>query len=77
MARLEWLSLAMGTLTDRGAEALLSGQPLTHLRELDLHHHFLSDAMVGRVKAALPGVTVDLTEQEKPDGDWFYTAVAE
>ncbi|MGW0807993.1 STM4015 family protein [Nonomuraea sp. NPDC002799] len=36
VARLESLSLALGRLTDRGAEALLSGQPLTHLRRLDL-----------------------------------------
>lgn len=77
VARLESLSLAMGVLTDRGAEALLAGQPLTHLRELDLHHHFLSDAMVERVRAALPGVEVDLDEQEKPDGDWYYIAVSE
>ncbi|QKG21160.1 STM4015 family protein [Actinomadura verrucosospora] len=77
VARLETLSLAMGILTDQGAEALLSGQPLTHLRKLDLHHHFLSDAMVERLKAAFPGVEVDLSEQEKPDGEWRYIAVAE
>lgn len=77
VARLESLSLAMGILTDRGAEALLAGQPLTHLRRLDLHHHFLSDAMMERVKAALPGVEVDLGDQEKPDGDWHYIAVSE
>ncbi|MEU5990307.1 STM4015 family protein [Spirillospora sp. NPDC047418] len=77
VARLESLSLAMGVLTDQGAEALLAGQPLTHLRKLDLHHHFLSDAMVERVKAALPGVEVDLGDQEKPDGDWRFIAVSE
>ncbi|WP_242906165.1 STM4015 family protein [Actinomadura terrae] len=77
VARLESLSLAMGILTDQGAEALLSGQPLTHLRKLDLHHHFLSDAMVARLKAALPGVEVDLSEQEKPNDDWRYIAVSE
>ena len=77
VARLESLSLAMGILTDQGAEALLAGQPLTHLRKLDLHHHFLSDTMIERVRAALPGVEVDLDEQEKPDGDWHYIAVSE
>ncbi|MES9540865.1 MULTISPECIES: STM4015 family protein [unclassified Actinomadura] len=77
VARLESLSLAMGVLTDQGAEALLAGQPLTHLRKLDLHHHFLSDAMIERVRAALPGVKVDLDDQEKPDGDWHYIAVSE
>ena len=77
VARLESLSLAMGVLTDQGAEALLAGQPLTHLRKLDLHHHFLSDTMIERVKAALPGVDVDLDDQEHPESDWRYIAVSE
>ncbi|MBX6767288.1 MAG: STM4015 family protein [Actinomadura rubrobrunea] len=77
VARLESLSLALGALTDEGAEALLSGQPLTHLRRLDLHHHFLSDAMMERVRQALPGVEVDLDEQLERRGDWVYVAVSE
>jgi hypothetical protein len=36
VARLEVLGLSMGTLGDAGAEALLGGQPLTHLTKLDL-----------------------------------------
>jgi hypothetical protein len=68
----------MGTLTDQGAEALLSGQPLTHLRRLDLHRHFLSDEMMEKVKAALPGVDVDLSEQEdSEDGVWTYFMMPE
>ncbi|MGK5550716.1 STM4015 family protein [Actinomadura kijaniata] len=77
VARLESLSLALGTLTDRGAEALLSGQPLTHLRRLDLHHHFLTDPMTERVRAALPSVDVDLRQQERADGDGLFVAVSE
>ncbi|MEV5826176.1 STM4015 family protein [Spirillospora sp. NPDC052242] len=60
VARLESLSLAMGRLTDRGAETLLSGQPLTHLRKLDLHHHFISAPIQERIRAALPGVDIAL-----------------
>ena len=78
VARLESLSLAMGTLTDRGAEALLAGQPLTHLSKLDLHHHYLSDAMMERVSAALPGVQVDLSDQRSfDDEEDLYPAVTE
>ncbi|WP_031161260.1 STM4015 family protein [Streptosporangium roseum] len=79
VARLESLALSMGTLTDEGAEALLSGQPLTHLRRLDLHHHYLTGTMVKHVEAAFAGtgVEVDLSEQEEPDDDWRYVAVAE
>ncbi|MER5839990.1 STM4015 family protein [Streptomyces prasinus] len=67
--RLESLRLSMGLLDDEGAEALLDGQPLTHLRFLDLHHHYLGDAMMLRVWGALEpaGVRVDLTAQEEED----------
>ncbi|MGI5164062.1 STM4015 family protein [Spirillospora sp. CA-253888] len=77
VARLESLALGMGVLTDRGAEALLAGQPLTHLRELDLGYHYLSEAMVERVRAALPGVRVDLDDRQEPDGEWRTIAVSE
>ncbi|MEU6722021.1 STM4015 family protein [Nonomuraea sp. NPDC046802] len=72
VAQLESLSLSMGVFTDVGAEALLTGQPLTHLRRLDLHHHDISDAMMRRLSEALAGVEVDLSEQEAP-----YVAVSE
>ncbi|HEX2314702.1 MAG TPA: STM4015 family protein [Thermomonospora sp.] len=77
VARLETLALSMGTLTDTGAEALLSGQPLIHLRSLDLHHHYLSDAMAARVRAALPGVKVDLSGALDPEHDTLWVAVSE
>ncbi|MFI6083342.1 STM4015 family protein [Streptomyces sp. NPDC051217] len=67
------LSLSMGTLSDEGVEALLQGQPLTHLRELDLSFHFISHEMMLRIWTALEpeGVRVDLTmkHQREPD-DW-------
>ncbi|MEU1230248.1 STM4015 family protein [Streptomyces sp. NPDC005828] len=84
VARLERLDLSMGVLTDEGAAALLDGQPLTHLTHLDLSHHYLSEAMGERVRAALVpyGVTVDLSDaqvgEDDGDGDvWRYVAVAE
>lgn len=81
VAGLEVLDLSMGLLSDAGAQALLSGQPLTHLRRLDLHHHYLSEAMVERIPAELPGVEVDLSERQTPevyDGEEYrYTAVSE
>ncbi|RFU42609.1 leucine-rich repeat domain-containing protein [Actinomadura logoneensis] len=77
VAQLQSLSLAKGTLTDRGAEALLTGQPLTHLNSLDLHHHYLSDDMMRRLRHALPGVDLNLTEQQTPDDGWLYIAISE
>jgi hypothetical protein len=63
VARLDSLDLSLGNLSDVGAAALLAGQPLTHLKRLDLHHHFLSDAMIERLWRALPDVEVDASEQ--------------
>ncbi|MFC7639818.1 hypothetical protein ACFQX6_01225 [Streptosporangium lutulentum] len=66
-------------LGDEGAEALLSGQPLTHLERLDLHHHFLTDPMIERVETAFAGsgVRLDLSDRQDPDEGDRYVAVAE
>lgn len=69
VSRLEVLDLSLGNLGDEGAAALLAGQPLTHLKKLDLHHHFISEQMQERLREALPGVEVDLSEHEEAD-DW-------
>ncbi|MBZ6084005.1 STM4015 family protein [Streptomyces olivaceus] len=74
VAGLDVLDLSLGTLTDAGAEALLGGQPLTHLRKLDLHHNYLSEPMRQRVRNALEpaGVEVDLDPSDaetEVDGD--------
>lgn len=58
--QLESLSLAMGTLGDEGGSALLTGQPLTHLRTLDLRHHYFSDPMAARLRFALEPHGVEL-----------------
>ncbi|MDQ0688222.1 hypothetical protein QFZ56_007185 [Streptomyces achromogenes] len=83
--RLEVLDLSMGVLTDEGAAALLDGQPLTHLKKLDLHHHYLSEPLQERVRQTLgaAGVEVDLDRgdaDEDADDDgtvWRYVAVGE
>ncbi|MFF3846611.1 STM4015 family protein [Streptomyces sp. NPDC002328] len=85
VARLEVLDLSMGVLTDEGGAALLSGQPLTHLKKLDLHHHYLSEPVQERIRQTLTteGVEVDLDrddadEDEEDDGTvWRFVAVGE
>ncbi|MGW4893682.1 STM4015 family protein [Kitasatospora sp. NPDC004240] len=78
VARLETLRLSMGLLTDEGATALLEGQPLTHLRSLDLRHHYISEELQQRLVEALPGVDVDLSyAEEEDDPEDRYVAVAE
>ncbi|MFB7334876.1 STM4015 family protein [Streptomyces adustus] len=63
VAGLDSLDLSMGALGDEGGAALLSGQPLTHLRSLGLRHHFMSEELVQRLRESLePHVTdLDLT----------------
>ncbi|WP_335932860.1 STM4015 family protein [Streptomyces sp. PTD5-9] len=82
VARLESLSLAMGTLGDEGVEALLAGQPLTHLTSLDLHHHYATEALMDRLGDLLGSdrVNRDIDEVEDwdPEEDEFrYVAVSE
>ncbi|MEV0247626.1 STM4015 family protein [Nocardia sp. NPDC050712] len=83
VARLTTLDLSLGTLGDEGAAALLEGQPLTHLKTLDLHHHFISSALSKRLAAALEpfGVEVILSEEEEAeiddDREWRYVSVGE
>ncbi len=64
VARLDVLDLSMGVLSDDGAATLLDGRPLTHLKKLDLHHHFLSEPFQDRIRQALEpaGVEVDLDQ---------------
>ncbi|MFI1991734.1 STM4015 family protein [Actinoplanes sp. NPDC020271] len=77
VARLDRLDLSLGALGDAGAEALLAGQPLTHLATLDLHHHFMSAEMAQRVVDELPGVAVDVSDQQKEERWGRYTVCAE
>ncbi len=82
VARLSTLDLSLGMLSDDGAAALLAGQPLTHLRRLDLHHHFLSEEMVRRLTDELvgAGVDVDLSENRglnRRHSDRRYVAASE
>ncbi|MEY9895365.1 hypothetical protein ABIA35_005308 [Catenulispora sp. MAP12-49] len=77
VSRLTTLDLSLGTLGDEGAAALLAGQPLTHLAKLDLNHHYISAAMQDRLRAAWPGVDVDLSDAQNESRGRRYIAVAE
>jgi len=85
VARLKELDVSMGVLTDDGATALLTGQPLTHLQKLDLHHNYLSAALRARLLEALEpaGVEVDTDQEDAEDDEdedgevWRFVAVGE
>ncbi|MCF2526983.1 STM4015 family protein [Yinghuangia soli] len=82
VSRLRTLDLSMGTLGDEGAEALLAGQPLTHLEQLVVSHHYMTERMCDRLAEALPGIVLGLEDVEEEDeGDedevWRYVEVSE
>ncbi|MGW6728505.1 STM4015 family protein [Nocardia sp. NPDC055029] len=85
VARLDALDLSMGVLTDDGAAALLGGQPLTHLKSLDLRHNYVSKEIGARLADTLTpaGVELDLDTDDAysdDDGDgtvWRFVAVGE
>ena len=65
--RLEVLDLSLGTLSDAGAEVIAQTPAFRRLRRLDLHHHYLSEEGQERLRAALPGVDLDLDDRREPD----------
>ena len=77
VARLTDLDLSMGAMGDAGGEALLAGQPLTHLTSLGLSHHFMTEELAQRLVEELPGVRVDVSDQQQEEEWGRYTAVAE
>ncbi len=65
LERIRVLDLSLGTLTDKGAEALLDIPAVGRLEKLDIHHHFVSPALVKRLKAL--GIEVDATDAREPE----------
>jgi hypothetical protein len=74
--QLEILDLSLGNLTDAGAEPLLGNPALAKLKKLDLHHHYLSEEMEARLRAAFPNV--DVSDRQEPDeyGEDVYRNIA-
>lgn len=66
MKQIDTLDLSCGTLQDTGGQMLLDELPkYPNIKKLDIHHHYLSDAMMKKLKA-LP-IEVDASEQEEPE----------
>jgi hypothetical protein len=77
--QLEVLDLSMGTLTDAGAEALLASGKLRALRKLDIHHHYVSDEVVARLRQTVAQLDDSLVQKgDESDGEVYrYIAVSE
>lgn len=68
--QLHTLDLSMGTLTDKGAEALIHSEKVKKLDLLDLSYHYMSDEMVNRWEQS--GLNVDISDQQDADDDEDY-----
>ncbi len=75
LEKIDILDLSLGTLSDVGANALLKSEGVKQLKKLDLHHHFISDELVSKLKA-LP-IDVDLSDAQDDEDDWRFVAVGE
>ncbi|MCA8956334.1 MAG: STM4015 family protein [Planctomycetes bacterium] len=79
LERLTVLDLGMGTLTDRGAEALLAAPALGNLECLDIRFHYVSPEMVGKLEAVVAKVLAGEAEEPDEDDDetHYFIAVSE
>ncbi|MHA7964135.1 STM4015 family protein [Paenibacillus sp. CAU 1782] len=77
LGQLETLDLSLGTLSDKGGEALLSSSGIKGLKKLDLNYHYMTDDMVNRFQAS--GLPVDVSDQQDIDEeeDWRYPSITE
>ncbi|MCM1539788.1 MAG: STM4015 family protein [Blautia sp.] len=75
--QIETLDLSCGTLTDKGGNLLLEKLPaLPNIKKLDVHHHYLSDEVMGKLEKL--SVEVDVSEQEEAEkwnGKIWYSAM--
>ncbi|MEH3148602.1 MAG: STM4015 family protein [Methylobacterium frigidaeris] len=76
LERVATLDLSLGNLTDAGAEALLASPGVAKLSRLDLHHHFLTDATMGRLERLGPAVDLSQQQQAEEYGGEIYRSIA-
>jgi hypothetical protein len=76
LQQLEVLDLSNGTLSDVGAQALLTLSRDIPLKELNLSHHYMTPAMVKQLKKELRCKVVADNPQD-PDEEWRAVMVSE
>jgi len=76
LATIETLDVSMGTLTDKGAEALFNNEALLNLKHLNCRRHFLTDKWQKQLKEKFVAQNINLEDAEEPyiyrDGDIHY-----
>ncbi|MBR2565538.1 MAG: STM4015 family protein [Paenibacillus sp.] len=74
--QIQVLDLSEGTLSDEGAEALLTSDKVKKLKDLNLSYHYMTDQMMQRWKQS--GLSVDISDQQESDeDDWRFPMLTE
>lgn len=79
LGRIDVLDLSLGTVSDRGARALLDSGRISHLSLLDLSHHYIGEETAKDLSSALESVRLDWPQTpDNWDGeDHYYVSVSE
>ncbi len=67
LATIETLDLSMGTLTDKGAEALFNNEALLNLKHLNCRRHFITDKWQEQLTKKFAGQNINLVDAEQAD----------
>jgi hypothetical protein len=72
LERIKILDLSLGTLSDEGAKALMASEKLGNLEKVDIHYHYVSEAVVGELRSHLKKhkIKLDAAEPQDPNDDW-------
>lgn len=76
LERIETLDLSLGSLSDTGGKALAASPAIAKLPRLDLHYHFLSDAMMAQLAALGPEVDVSQQQEAEEYNGTIYRTIA-
>ncbi|MCU6708268.1 STM4015 family protein [Paenibacillus sp. J5C_2022] len=74
---LHTLDVSDGTLSDKGAEALLNSQLVKSLSYVDMKHHYMSKDMMQRWMQSRSDLTFNIQDQQDEDEDYRYPSITE
>lgn len=77
LSRIETIDISMGTLTEKGAKALLANDALLQLKHINCRHHFVPDVLIKELTVKFKNQHINLNDQEEIEEDWLYVEVGE
>jgi hypothetical protein len=76
LQQIKVLDLSLGNLSDEGARSLLENPAIAALEKLDIHHHYVSPALLNELAAL--GIVLDASDPKESDeyGGEFHRYIA-